>query len=466
MKKPFFVDEHATRTPDHLAIISPSCELTYREVAKITYAIQQHLSTYRSVKRVAILLPINLENVLIFIALLRLDALIIPLNIYFSNDQILSMLDECKCDLLICEQERSESFSDYPILFADTINNLATEKNLVVQEIDIEKPCTVVFTSGSSGKAKGVVHSIANHYYSALGSNVHIPLDHRGRWLLSLPLYHVAGIAIVFRCLLAGATIVIGENNISHTIHKHDVSHVSMVTTQLRRVLQEEIELPSLQHVLLGGSAIPGSLVLDAVNKGLKIYTSYGSTEMASQIATTQKITSIEHAYTAKPLLHRDVTVSTDGEILVRGKTLCLGYLQQQEIMDIVDENGWFHTGDYGSLDDGSLQVYGRRDHMFISGGENIHPQEIEQQLCSLPGVLQAIIVAVPDVEYGFRPVAFVDTDCSWDDAMYSEHLSKRVARFKVPNYFFPWPDDVPTRGIKPDRKYLQELAEKQCKEE
>ena len=125
-------------------------------------------------------------------------------------------------------------------------------------------------------------------------------------------------------------------------------------------------------------------------------------------------------------------------------------------------QEGWFATGDLGAMDsDGYLRVTGRRDNLIISGGENIQPEEIEAALLNVPGVAEAVVVAVADEEYGQRPVAFVRTD---EDAVVtsdgiSAELERTLPRFKIPKAFHPWPEELAQPGIKPSRKAFAERA-------
>ena len=127
----------------------------------------------------------------------------------------------------------------------------------------------------------------------------------------------------------------------------------------------------------------------EALARGLPIHTSYGLTEMASQVTTTPPGASPGELRTAGRVLPgREVSISGGGEILVRGETLFAGYVDGEKVDRPLDADGWFHTGDLGDLDeDGYLRVLGRSDNLFISGGENIQPEEIEEALCSLEGV-------------------------------------------------------------------------------
>ena len=184
--------------------------------------------------------------------------------------------------------------------------------------------------------------------------------------------------------------------------------------------------------------------------------TSYGLTEMASQVTTTPPGASKEQLRTAgRALPYREIRVSTEGEILVRGKTLFAGYLRNGGLDRPLDEDGWFHTGDLGELDDGgNLRPTGRRDNLFVSGGENVQPEEIEAALLRLSGVEEAVVVPVPDPEFGARPVAFVRT--SGVPADLAQELGRSLPRFKVPGEFHGWEG---AGGMKPDRVALEERA-------
>ncbi|HET7273332.1 MAG TPA: o-succinylbenzoate--CoA ligase, partial [Rubrobacter sp.] len=309
---------------------------------------------------------------------------------------------------------------------------------------------------------KSALHTFGNHYYNALGSNTNIPLTPGDRWLHSLPLYHVGGLSILFRCLLAGATITLPEPGtpLGEAITVLRATHVSLVATQLLRLLREDVDLGGLKAVLLGGGPVPAYLVDEALARGLPVHTSYGLTEMASQVTTTQPGAAPEELRTAGRVLpHREISVSGEGEILVRGETLFAGYVEGEKVDRPLDPSGWLHTGDLGELDDeGYLRVTGRRDNLFISGGENVQPEEIEEALCRLEGIDEAVVVPVPDDEFGDRPVAFVRTNgVALEPEYLAQSLEPVLPRFKIPISFHPCPDAAV--AMKADRAALGELA-------
>jgi len=190
------------------------------------------------------------------------------------------------------------------------------------------------------------------------------------------------------------------------------------------------------------------------VQLGLNIYLSYGLTEMSSQVATGKVTDKAELG--VKVLPYRQLSISPDGEILVKGEVLFKGYIAGAKV-NLPLENSWFCTGDIGQQDrDGHLTVTGRRDNMFISGGENIHPEEIEKALLAIKGIEQVVVVPKEDKEFGQRPIAFIKfTDDHLTEDELIQFLQAVLPRFKIPIAFYPWPQELISQGLKISRQEL-----------
>lgn len=321
---------------------------------------------------------------------------------------------------------------------------------------------TVLFTSGSSGSPRAVWHDLQSHIANASGAAERIPLGPGCAWLLSLPLNHVSGFSILIRCLLAGATIVFPDKNAPFKKQIEDpvLTHLSVVGVQLRRLLAERTSFAHLKAVLAGGGPIDAGLVSDAIDAGVPLHLTYGMTEAASQITTSERLQSVPTPiHAGRPLPGREVEISPDGEIRIRGEILPKGIFANHGLRPASDNDAWFSTGDSGSFDaDGNLVVSGRRNRMFISGGENICPEVIEALLTSHPDVRRVVVVGVPHEEFGVRPVAFVAGDI--DAERLREFLKSRLESFYVPDIFLPWPDEVSTEDAKVDFLFFARLAE------
>ena len=243
--------------------------------------------------------------------------------------------------------------------------------------------------------------------------------------------------------------------------------------------------LHKLKLILLGGSTIPESLIEHFSKLGLKIQTTYGSTEMASQVATSSPVkTKKGWLATGEVLPFREVRISSQNEIELRGKTLFCGYLSESGLNQPFDNHGWFPSGDTGYLVKNNKKTYlnrkglekktnspqlaakndylivsGRKDSMFISGGENIYPEEIERSLLQFPGTERVAVVAVKDPEFGQRPVAFVKNSVSSSERELRKFLEISLPRFKIPELFLPWPEFTKD-SFKPSRKKLTQTAQ------
>ncbi|MBN1482253.1 o-succinylbenzoate--CoA ligase [candidate division KSB1 bacterium] len=447
------------------AVFTADEKISYRELAIRVNARCLHLRRLDFVpgNRCALYVKPSAAAIETLLAMWSLGIIAVPVNTRLPDARVKEMLNSINCTHALCDDD----FSDRaPTAFTlQELVSAGAEKALIDVHMPLSAPATIIFTSGSTGYGKACLHTIGNHVYSALGSNENIRLQSGDAWLLALPLYHVSGIAILFRCLLAGAAIAVPDANISldENVAFLGATHLSLVAAQLDALLQETKSIENLGHlkaILLGGSAIPQALIKKAIENGLPIVTSYGSTEMSSQITTTRPGDSPEKVKTSGRLLkYRELKIAQNGEIWVRGETLFQGYLNNIGLQSAVDENGWFHTGDLGRMDsDGYLRVFGRKDNMFISGGENIFPEEIERALEQLPGVVRALVIPVDDARFGKRPVAFVHMLEGYSTHNIDRHALRHVLPgYKIPDFIFPLPQDG--YHVKPDRKLLQQRA-------
>ena len=450
------VSVRAAANPELLFAIVDGDKLSYRLFDDRVRAVTAELSVsgIRPGDRVAFRLPNCIDAIAVIWACFRLRAIACPIS---------NRMPDSSYDKIVAALEAHE-----PGL-ASNAHAAPTEQ----ATLDDAATATLILSSGSTGMPKVIAHQLRAHLASARASNANIPLSQCDRWLLSLPLYHVGGLAIVFRCIEAGAAVVIDSRNagLREQIEFNAITHVSMVSTQLKRLLQGPADLPkSLNAVLLGGGSMPFNLVKDAVHRGVPLYATYGLSEMGSQVTTTNLLVdSVVDAsgtpicfHSGRSIHGAELRFGRDGEILVRGSSLMQGYWYDGGPKSAVDIDGWFHTKDLGALDaDGNLVVHGRADNMFTSGGENIHPEEIEARLLELRGVRQAVVVAIPDAEYDARPIAFIDAveRNGWDEDLFRAELQTSLAKFKIPDRFLSWPDELSQFGVKPRRRDFEKIA-------
>ena len=463
------IAERAQSAPDSLAVIAGDNSYSNKEYHD---AISNYAATleFSPGERIGIHATDSFEMLCLLHALLRRGMVAIPISPRLPLDKIAQITTQLNLTALYTDQEPNMEIS-IPTLHLLALRSLgevgSTPPPLHNPELGTqnpELPSIMVLTSGSTSKPKAVVHTRSSLAHNALGANENMPLGAGDRWLLSLPLHHVSGLGILFRTAISGASIVLDHRlDLADAMREHKITHVSMVTSQLQDLInswEAQGPIQSLKAVLVGGSSIPSALIAQALGLGIPLHLSYGSTEMGSQITTTPVGANQKQMTTSGKLLsHREMTLTPEGEILVKGQTLCSGYWHDGRIHSCVDEQGWFHSGDNGQLDEeGYLTVLGRRDSMFISGGENIYPEEIEAALMALPTVTQSAVVAIRDATYGQRPIAFIQTTAAFDAEAVRHALANKLPRFKLPDTIHPWPTDYPRGTLKTDRVFLKTL--------
>jgi len=442
----------AIRRPNDPALITPSRTLNYRTLDRVVTATAAHLRAIgvEPGMVVTLYLPRTWQTVVVLMAILRAGAIASPLSTRWPPERVAERLKQIQSVLLITDDHAVTAAAENETAVLTPSTVLLTgrsERRTEPWPLAVDQPATIVFTSGSSGTPKAALHTMGNHYFSAEGSNRNIPLRPGDRWLLSLPLYHVGGLAILFRCWLAGAAAVIAspEADLSEALAAHRITHGSMVPTQLRRHLEaaeDDAAASMLSALLVGGGPLPEALLEAAHARGYPLHTTYGMTETSSQVTTTPPGAPLHRLKTAgQRLPHRELRIGADQEILVRGNVLFRGYVTDGTLQDPRDADGWLHTGDRGRIDDdGYLRVRGRADNQFVSGGENIQPEEIERALVQLDAVRRAVVVPVPDDEFGQRPAAFVDAAAATSPSQLVRQLEATLPRFMIPVKFYSWP--------------------------
>ncbi|WED22613.1 o-succinylbenzoate--CoA ligase [Vibrio sp. JC009] len=331
-------------------------------------------------------------------------------------------------------------------------SGFGTELPVIEHDYSAEKLATIVFTSGSTGVPKAVAHTSVQHFASAAGLLERFHFTAGDTWLLSLPMYHVSGLAIVYRWLHAGACLKVGAGNLSEDIS--GVTHASLVATQLKRLLDSGEPL-ALNHVLLGGSHIPAELGRRAEAIGIEAWVGYGMTEAASTVTAKR----VDDALTAGRVLPKRKLKLERQRIFIKGDTIAQGYYKRGNLTPVSQEDGWFDTKDLGEWERDELKVIGRADNLFISGGENIHCEEIEVSICKHPQVSQAIVIPVENEEFGYRPVAIIQSDVPVAELELKQWLTDKLIKFKIPDAFFDMPD-IKSGTIKVSRAALKEWFE------
>jgi o-succinylbenzoate---CoA ligase len=289
----------------------------------------------------------------------------------------------------------------------------------------------VLPTSGSTGVPKGAELSAPALLASARASLDRLGAASGDRWLCCLPVHHISGLGVLVRSLVGGSEPVIRDKVDARSLatDTEDLScrYVSLVPTQLRRLLDAGAPLGGFRAILLGGAAIPSGMLEEAAAAGARVVTSYGMTETCGGCV-----------YDGLPLDGVQVATDADGSIRIAGPVLFTGYRLAPELTSTMLSDGWFTTSDLGQVTaSGRLVVRGRADDVINTGGEKVVAGEVEQVLRDCPGVGDAVIVGISDPDWGERVTAvIIPADAAAPPALgeLRAYVRDRLPRYAAPH--------------------------------
>ncbi len=443
MASPCLWEHWAQSAPTQIALTTAQRQLTWLEVKQQVEQYRHQLIDKAIVQGQVVCLIGRAQETLVFAYLACLAHGAVPAIVAEQSDELL----EAKLSALYLKDEPAVvwnccSSTELPSLHFHS-RGTSQHRSAVPSNIDI---ASIIFTSGSTGRPKAVVHGAEQHIASASGLLECFGFVVGDSWLLSLPMYHVSGLGIVWRWLQSGAAIKIASGDFRQDIS--DVSHASLVSTQLKWIVDNQWST-KLERVLLGGSHIPLSLIQQAKVRHIDAWMGYGMTETASTVTAKP----VDELPSSGYVLPRRKLKLDDGRIFVAGDTLAKGYYWQGSILPLELQSQWLDTRDLGEWVNGNeLRVIGRADNLFISGGENVHCEEVEAALNTLPTITQSIVIAVEDEEYGARCVAVVQSAALPKLDEQRQRLAELLPRFKQPVAYFLLPESLSRSGIKVSR--------------
>jgi len=404
----------AALRPDHPALIDAhGTPTTYAELhlQALDAAAVLQAKGIEEGDRIALALPAGAPFVAALHATLMLGATVVPI------------------DLRLSPREREQRAAGAAAVIDAPLHRTTEPDPTTRDRLDPATPATLVHTSGTTAAPKPVALTIGNWTWNALGSALALGLDPQDRWLCTLPLSHVGGLAILIRSAIYGTTVVLHERFETATaltaIERDRVTLASLVPTTLARLLDAGLKAPNpLRVALIGGGPLPPVLAAQAQEAGIPVAQTYGMTEACSQVTTSLPG---EPETAGRPLVGQQVRIADDDEILVKGPTVAPG---------AAAADGWLHTGDCGRLNaDGRLTLTGRKADTIVSGGENVAPAEVEAALLAHPAVADAGVHGRPDPQWGEAVVAIVvlHDGAQAETEELRAHVASQLARFKVP---------------------------------
>ncbi len=361
----------------------------------------------------------------------------IPINPKISNSELKERLDALKPVLIFCDNENRMRLGDDNVIkmdenfflnsFTHDIRNMKLPKP---ESIDDSEIFGYFFTSGTTGKPKIVPLKRRQILSASSASAQNFKPEANHFWLLCLPLNHIGGISIILRSVIYGSAIYrlgkFHEEMVKEFLGENKrFQAASLVPTMLKRLLEDPLFKThrEFKSILLGGGPVSRTLLKKAMVRGIPIVSSYGMTETCAQImanpllapsGTYTPIKSVGKPFPPNRIQIRDdngkaLGKNQSGALWLKGPQVFDGYYDSDINAEVFDKKGWFKTGDFGHMNGfGQVFIEARRTDLIVTGGENVNPTEVEEAILKLPAIKDAVVVGMPDEEWGQKVTAIV----------------------------------------------------------
>jgi fatty-acyl-CoA synthase len=450
----------ARMSPDRTAMVFDGHPTTYAELAVRATKVADQLrkAGVEAGDRVAYLGPNHPSFAETMFATHMLGAIFVPLNFRLTAPEIAYMLDDSGARVLIhapgCAVASLDGIT--AVALADFDSWLAAGSSEPIDvPVSADEVAFILYTSGTTGRPKGAMLTHANQLWNTYNLLVSVDVASDEVTLIAAPLFHVAalGQTLLPTFLKGGCSVITPTWDVDmcyDLIEKYRVTWMFGVTTMFAGLSQSprwpDADLSSLRCMMSGGAPIPPGLIRTYQERGLVFCQGYGLTETSPGATFLDATESVRKAGSAgvpmfftdvrvvRPDL-TDVAVDEPGEVLIKGPNVTPGYWGKGPAST---DDGWFHSGDIAQLDaDGYLYIVDRVKDMFISGGENVYPAEVESAIFDHPAVIEVAVIGVPDDKWGEVGRAFVvcDPGAELDRDALREFLLPRLAKYKIPVY-------------------------------
>jgi fatty-acyl-CoA synthase len=481
-----WLPRRAEISSDRIAVIDPDRTLGYPDLEDRTARCAAILEDagIGPGERVAILLGNRSAYLEAVFAAARLGAIAVPVNLRWVVPEIARLLDDCTPRALLYEHElattveKSCSAAADPPSFRLPVGGApdryeqalaSASPHRDIAPVSPDDPLLLAYTSGTTGAPKGALLPHRKTLYNSLNAALFFELTARDRVLVVVPLFHSFGLNILsIPTLFAGGTAVLqgrfDPERVWDAVGEHRITFFGGVPTMFR-ALEEALasapkgrfELGSLRFLFTAGAAIPVERIRSFEARGLVLKQGFGQTETSILCCLDARDAIRKAGSVGRPVLHSEVKVFSSGslegptrawrqvapgetgEIAVRGPITMLGYWRRPEANAETLRDGWLRTGDLASVDEeGFVTLVGRARDMYISGGENVYPAEVEAAYLEHPDVREIAVVGVPDDHWGEIGCAYValEEGARLDSDALRAWAGERLAAFKIPQRF------------------------------
>lgn len=439
--------KQAATQPNQIAIDDGNERLSFAELKKQVEVLVGKIDHLNPGSRVGLLATNTLMSYKLALAIMCSGRTIVWLNWRLAGEELERQIKDSGLQLCLVENSLWRSGMTDPFKSYSAFLITSADPGELIPVFKSNWVASIMYTSGTTGKPKGVLQTFGNHFYSAVSSALNLGLSSADKWLCVAPIFHISGFSIIMRGLIYGMTVRLVEKfrveEIERILANETVTIMSVVPFMLKKLIQQQNKTnthynSAFRCMLLGGGTIDRETLEICLQRSIPVVQCYGMTETCSQIVALRSADALlKLGSVGQPLFSTQLKLSKDGEILLKTPALTPGYLNLPDKLPSKMIDGWYRTGDIGHLDkEGYLYIDGRADEMLISGGENIFPQEVEQVYQRYPQINEVAVVGQNDSVWGQVPVAFVVSDRRLSTTKLMNYGYEHLARYKVPQQY------------------------------
>lgn len=467
--------------------------MTYRQLNNLSNYLAKRLQAegIQPGDRVAVLSEFRLGYIVLLGAAMKLGFIIVPLNYRLSSREVCYMVNNCEPKMMIVEEKFNalvdpNELENNPSIhwniqdIAADLSKVQEEVQFNANEIQDDDPLFIIYTSGTTGFPKGAIYSYKMAFWNAINTQIRLDITSRDHTVICMPPFHTGGWNVLLMpFLLQGGSFTLlrkfDASTVLNLLEDEEATLFMGVPTMLKMMADDEafseVSLESVRYFIVGGEAMPLPLIELWESKGVPVRQGFGLTEAGPNIYSLhhddaiRKIGSIgtPNFFVDVKLMKRDGTEASEeeeGELWLNGPVVTPGYWNNEEATKEAFTDGWFRTGDILVQDEeGYYYVKDRIKNMFISGGENVYPAEIEKYLQTHSSVKEVAVIGVPDDRWGEVGKAIVVSSSdtlNQDDIL--NFCAGKLAKFKIPKYVELVKEIPKTESGKIDRKSLRSL--------
>jgi len=445
---------------------------TYQELNQKANRLAGYLQQECGLKagdHLAVVSKNNVEYVILFFACAKVGVIMVPLNYRLPKAGLNELLEDADPHLVVYSDEFSfvKEDADEVISFNSIAKVLdSSQQDPELYEADAEDIAMILYTSGTTGKSKGAMISWRQIHWNSINTEISLELTGQDCAFVNTPFYHTGGWHVLLMPLIHhGGKLVLQREfdaaECNERIEKEGITILFGIPTMLRMMMEEsnfdEVDTSSVRFAICGGESCPIPIINRYKEKGIPIRQGYGLTEAGPNCYSLPAEDAIhKKGSVGFPNFHIGVKIVDDnneevpqgevGELLMKGPHVFAGYWKNPEATEEAIDEGWVHTGDlFRCDDDGYYYMVGRKKEMYISGGENVYPVQVEKVIYEHDAVAQVAVIGVPDEQWGETGCAFVvlKDDASLTKNELQSYCREYLAGYQIPKHIF-FKDSLP----------------------